>query len=310
MSDSNDTKHLEQKKRSKKIKKSYNLFDFVVVKQKNRKTKQISRVKVSKQIQRRGKLRKKRVTTIKKRILRERSAKRLSAGIPDENSKEDIETVIENVALISLKDVQEDTSSNLIESDIVPTLESLPSPSIQLQNNTIQHSRNFREYCNHFTTQEIKKYTELVLKDLFKFQENKFQQNPGNPFKNCFNCSLSVMSIAVKAKANKRYVVGFKEVRKFLVVKRLKLVIIAPDLERNTEIEKLIDEIKVLADQHRIPYVFSLKRRHIGYLLLKKVPVSLVGIFDYQGTTENVSQLLNLVQREKSNYNKAQSDIL
>lgn len=106
----------------------------------------------------------------------------------------------------------------------------------------------------------------------------------------------------MKAKANKRYVVGFKEVKKFLIVKRLKLVIIAPDLERNAEVDALIDEIKSLADQHKIPYVFSIKRRHIGYLLLKKVPVSLVGIFDYQGTDENVKQLLKLVKDQKTLY--------
>lgn len=106
----------------------------------------------------------------------------------------------------------------------------------------------------------------------------------------------------VKAKANKRYIVGFKEVKKFLIVKRLKLIVIAPDLERNPAIDVLVEEIKSLADQHNIPYVFSIKRRHIGYLLLKKVPVSFVGIFDYQGTTENVIELLKYVQQEKISY--------
>lgn len=95
---------------------------------------------------------------------------------------------------------------------------------------------------------------------------------------------------------------GFKEVKKFLIVKRLKLVVIAPDLEKNTEIEKNVSEIKALADQNNIPYVFSIKRRHIGYLMLKKVPVSLVGIFDYQGTNENVINLLKLVEHERENY--------
>lgn len=111
----------------------------------------------------------------------------------------------------------------------------------------------------------------------------------------------------MKAKANKRYVVGFKEVKKFLIVKRLKLVIIAPDLERNTEVEALVDEVKALADQHKIPYVFSIKRRHIGYLLLKKVPVSLVGIFDYQGTDENANRLLKLVKDQKILYRNKSS---
>lgn len=96
--------------------------------------------------------------------------------------------------------------------------------------------------------------------------------------------------------------------KKFLVVKRLKLVIIAPDLERNSEIEALIDEIKALTKQNSIPYLFSVKRRHIGYLLLKKVPVSVVGIFDYQGTTENVTELLKHVQQERISYrNKTSS---
>lgn len=42
----------------------------------------------------------------------------------------------------------------------------------------VQHSRNFRDYCDHFCTQDIKHYSEIVIKDLFRYQENKFQQNP------------------------------------------------------------------------------------------------------------------------------------
>ena len=37
-------------------------------------------------------------------------------------------------------------------------------------------------------------------------------------------------------------------------------------------------------------------------MLLKKVPVSIIGIFDYQGTTENVNILLNHVIKEKDSY--------
>lgn len=57
-----------------------------------------------------------------------------------------------------------------------------------------------------------------------------------------------------------------------------------------------------LANNHKTPYVFGIKRRKLGYLLLKKVPVSIVGIFDYQGTTENVNILLNHVTQEKLAY--------
>lgn len=108
--------------------------------------------------------------------------------------------------------------------------------------------------------------------------------------------------LLVRARAKRRYVVGLKEVKKFLAVKRLKLIFIAPDLEKSVEIDDMIAEIKGVADQHSIPYVFGVKRRHLGYLLLKKVPISIVGIFDYQGVNENVTDLLMHVEQEKINY--------
>lgn len=122
---------------------------------------------------------------------------------------------------------------------------------------------------------------------MLKFQENKFKQNP------------------IKAKAHRRYVVGFQEVKKFLVVEKLKIIFIAPDLERNVEVEKLVSDIKALATENKSLLIFSIPRRKLGYLLLKKVPVSVVGVFDFQGTTENVNSLISLVEHERLNYNKS-----
>lgn len=86
----------------------------------------------------------------------------------------------------------------------------------------IRHSNSFREYCDHLITKEMRNLSITIIKDLLKFQENKFKQNP------------------IKAKAHRRYVAGFQEVKKFLVIDKLKLIFIAPDLERNSEIEKLV----------------------------------------------------------------------
>lgn len=149
-------------RKSKKIKKTYNLFDFVVVKKKNKKTQEVSRVKVSKQIVKRGKQKKKKITTLKKRIIIERNVKRLKTIQEDDEAVE--EELTEAVASIDL-----DCKDKPVEK-----VESLPSSS----STSVQHSRNFREYCNHFITQEIKQLSEVVLKDLFRFQENKFEQNP------------------------------------------------------------------------------------------------------------------------------------
>lgn len=191
MSETKETQHLELKRKSKKIKKSYNLLDFVVVKKKNKKTQQVSRVKVAKLIVKRGKARKKKVTTIKKRILKERRAKHDAPICQSEttqlSSSVDVENVIDKLAQVQLhethsapSEIADDSSTQITrnETQSNSSLNQVQIGSSQPSVGSVQHSRNFREYCNHFITQEIKHFTELALKDLFKFQENKFQQNP------------------------------------------------------------------------------------------------------------------------------------
>ena len=52
-----------------------------------------------------------------------------------------------------------------------------------------------------------------LLQDVVRFQDRQYNKDP------------------VKAKARRRYIVGLREVKKFLVVKKVRLVVIAPDLE-------------------------------------------------------------------------------
>lgn len=167
MSENNQitTNRLELKRRSRRLQKAFNLLDFVVIKTKNKKTNKIKHVKVSKQIQKRGKVRKKKITTIKKRLIKERHARKNLKLLNELPTQPEI---ISDVCYLS------NTIQNIQLSD-----EKSPAVPSSMQASNITHSRNFREYCNHFITKEIKELMELILKSLFKFQENKFQQNPG-----------------------------------------------------------------------------------------------------------------------------------
>lgn len=64
-------------------------------------------------------------------------------------------------------------------------------------------------------------------------------------------------------------------------------------------INSTIDEMKKKCQQSNVPYVFSLKRRQLGYVLFKKVPVSCVGVINYQGSEENSQKLLRLIEAQK-----------
>lgn len=107
----------------------------------------------------------------------------------------------------------------------------------------------------------------------------------------------------------------------------MKLLIIAPDLEKadgpgkytaHTPLcimltqarfaDGIDDVVRGLIAQctnDNVPYVFSLKRRKIGYILHKKVPVSCVAILSWDGSETNVEQLMPLVEQERNRFNSS-----
>ncbi len=94
----------------------------------------------------------------------------------------------------------------------------------------------------------------------------------------------------VKAKARRRYVVGLREVKKFLVVKKVSLLVLAPDLERSEAkggLDDVVEELRSLAEASGAGVVFALGRRRLGRACLRKVPVSCVGVMNHQGSEVN-----------------------
>ncbi|XP_062562188.1 selenocysteine insertion sequence-binding protein 2 [Armigeres subalbatus] len=146
------------------------------------------------------------------------------------------------------------------------------------------HCRTFRVYCDHLITDELRELVENVVSKLFQFQSNAYDKNP------------------IKAVSNKRYCVGFNEVLKHLETRKIKLVVIAPDLEPNDSIDQLVERVKVVCRQARVPYVFAIKRRKLGFHLMKKVPVSCLGVISYDGVDTAVKRILEIVDQERVNY--------
>lgn len=72
-------------------------------------------------------------------------------------------------------------------------------------------------YCDNQTSAELSSLTEALLRDVFRFQDRAYNKNE------------------VKARSQKRFVVGFKEAMRQLDIGKVKLLIIAPDLEQSSE---------------------------------------------------------------------------
>ena len=69
-------------------------------------------------------------------------------------------------------------------------------------------------YCNHMVKEEINTCVEHFLADLARFQDRMYLKDP------------------IKAKAKRRYVCGLREVLKHLKLRKLKCVILPPNLDR------------------------------------------------------------------------------
>lgn len=149
------------------------------------------------------------------------------------------------------------------------------------------HSRKFREYCDNFATVPLNSAVRLMLKDIVKFQDRLYHRDP------------------VKAFAKRRYVLGFHEVMKYLHLKKLKLIIVAPDLEVVKEkggIYDIISQLKEESTAQGLPCLFALSRRELGYLTFKKVGVSCIGICSYEGSERNFMDVMESLAGARTEY--------
>ncbi|XP_063804744.1 selenocysteine insertion sequence-binding protein 2 [Pseudophryne corroboree] len=149
------------------------------------------------------------------------------------------------------------------------------------------HSRRFREYCSQVLSKEVDTCVTDLLKELVRFQDRLYLKDP------------------VKAKAKRRLVMGLREVLKHLKLKKLKCVIISPNCEKIQSKGGLDDTLQTIincACEQNVPFVFALNRKSLGRCVNKAVPVSVVGIFSYDGAQGHFHKLYELTMKAREAY--------
>ncbi|XP_009993995.1 PREDICTED: selenocysteine insertion sequence-binding protein 2 [Chaetura pelagica] len=149
------------------------------------------------------------------------------------------------------------------------------------------HSRNFREYCSQVLSKEVDSCVTDLLKELVRFQDRLYQKDP------------------VKAKIKRRLVMGLREVLKHLKLKKLKCVIISPNCEKIQSkggLDETLHNIINCACEQNIPFVFALNRKALGRCLNKAVPVSVVGVFSYDGAQDHFHRMVQLTTEARKAY--------
>ncbi|NWY02592.1 SEBP2 protein, partial [Nothoprocta ornata] len=149
------------------------------------------------------------------------------------------------------------------------------------------HSRRFRDYCSQVLSKEVDGCVTDLLKELVRFQDRLYQKDP------------------VKAKIKRRLVMGLREVLKYLRLKKLKCVIISPNCEKIQSkggLDETLHNIIDCACEQNIPFVFALNRKALGRCVNKAVPVSVVGIFSYDGAQDHFHRMVQLTTEARKAY--------
>ncbi|XP_058422021.1 selenocysteine insertion sequence-binding protein 2 isoform X2 [Diceros bicornis minor] len=149
------------------------------------------------------------------------------------------------------------------------------------------HSRRFRDYCSQILSKEVDACVTDLLKELVRFQDRMYQKDP------------------VKARTKRRLVLGLREVLKHLKLRKLKCIIISPNCEKIQSKGGLDDTLHTIIDyacEQNIPCVFALNRKALGRSLNKAVPVSVVGIFSYDGAQDQFHKMVELTMAARQAY--------
>ncbi|XP_042542636.1 selenocysteine insertion sequence-binding protein 2 [Dipodomys spectabilis] len=251
----------------------------------------------------------KKPTSLKKIILKERQERKQqrlqeNAGSPAVANDDAQDS--ENGADDRAPDLAEPTDSVVTEEESVsssPVAEGKseePSFDTELQRDTVAcqpicdsstlpkiHSRRFRDYCSQMLSKEVDACVTDLLKELVRFQDRMYQKDP------------------VKAKTKRRLVLGLREVLKHLKLRKLKCIIISPNCEKIQSKGGLDDTLHTIIDyacEQNIPFVFALNRKALGRSLNKAVPVSVVGIFSYDGAQDQFHKMVELTMAARQAY--------
>ncbi|XP_015195216.2 selenocysteine insertion sequence-binding protein 2 isoform X2 [Lepisosteus oculatus] len=149
------------------------------------------------------------------------------------------------------------------------------------------HSRRFREYCNQVLCKDVDNCVISLLKELVRFQDRLYQKDP------------------MKARMKRRLVMGLREVLKHLKLRKVKCVIISPNCERIESKGGLDEALHNIIDtcrEQNVPFVFALSRKALGRSVNKAVPVSLVGIFNYDGAQDYYHKMIELSSEARKAY--------
>ncbi|CAK9304834.1 unnamed protein product [Gordionus sp. m RMFG-2023] len=204
------------------------------------------------------------------------------------------------------KPIKEDKDSLSIKSRIV-------SQANIVVNAIHANKSKFREYCDHYYDKDLEVKTSKLVQTLVTFYSRKIAEN----------LTLN------KTRSKKRMVYGMKEINKWILMDKIKCVILAPDIENvpgKGGLNELINGLIQTCRLNKIPIIFGIKRRLMPTFMIPKkegsnpnkvsqdngiiksrklkINVSAIGILNYEGAERLYKDMIYKVDTLRQKYMK------
>jgi len=96
------------------------------------------------------------------------------------------------------------------------------------------------------------------------------------------------------SKAKRRVVMGLREVSRGIRANKVKMIVMANNLDQYGALDEKLQDILKLAKEHHLPVIFELNKRKLGKALGKTIKVSVVGVENAEGAFEPFKKLKRL----------------
>lgn len=109
----------------------------------------------------------------------------------------------------------------------------------------------------------------------------------------------------MKGKYKRRFYTGFNELEKHIILKKIKFVIIVPDLEKmgvEGGLDDIVNKLIGSCRKQNIPICFGLSRRKLGYLTHRRGMVSCIGVSNFSSIEEKLEVVLNGLVEAKNEF--------
>ncbi|KAK2579899.1 hypothetical protein KPH14_007579 [Odynerus spinipes] len=159
------------------------------------------------------------------------------------------------------------------------------------RNELIRYSKNFREYCNNLVTPSLNESLEKFLSEIKRLQTKLYDRDP------------------TKGKYKRRYYAGLKEVQKHVALRKIRFVVIAPNIEKIRSeggLDEEVDQLLEICRKNETVFCFGLRRRKLGYYAHGNGLVGCIGITNYGNVEQLFWDVLLEVVEARNKYEKLQ----